>query len=107
MGPLKRIHFLPTLIPLMFHSSAPKCSVTMALCNETMRRKCVISHVVSVDQRISRYRDSLAGRALPLCLCEAKLNTRRRRKKKPQCRSPQLVKQRFLTPKAADVMTEP
>lgn len=72
-----------------------------------MQRKCVISHVVSVDQSISRYRGSLARRPLPLCLCDTKLNTKRGGKKTPQSRSPQLIKQRFLTPKAADVMTEP
>lgn len=79
-GTPQKIDFLPTLIPLMFHSSTLKCSVTMAPWNATMRRKCVISHVVSVDQSISRYRDSLAGDPLPLCLCEAKLNTIRRGK---------------------------
>jgi len=42
-------------------------------------RKCVISHVVSVDQRICRNRDSLAGRPLAFCAsAKAKLNTKKK-----------------------------
>lgn len=107
VGPLQRMHFLINLIPMILHSSTCECSVTMALRNATLQRKCVISHVVSVKLSINRYRGSLAGRPLPWCLCETKLNTIRERKKTPQSQSPQLVKQRFLTPKAVDVMAEP
>lgn len=42
--------------------------LTKALRNAAAQRKCVVSHVVSVDRSISRY---LAGRRSPLCLCES------------------------------------
>lgn len=61
---------------------SPKCSAAL----ET-QRKCVISHVVSVDQSISRYRDSLAGQSRAfVCLCGAKLNTPKKRKRESEGR---------------------